>query len=110
MTELSGVAIHTLFRSESIEVAKWRCCAGPSGGTSEMRRSWYVVSFTHSGTFVLHSRDQAEIIDATRAMVIRPGEPFHMTRCNESSATGSAVVIRPDVFEKMARHGDDAIV
>jgi len=97
----SGVAIRTLFRSERLEVMTWRCCAGPSGATAEMMRSWYVVSFTHSGTFVLHSRERAEIIDATRAMVIRPGEPFRMTRCHESTASGSAVAIRPDVFESM---------
>ncbi len=97
----SGVSISTLFRNETIEVVRWRCCAGESGGTAVMKRSWYVVSFTHSGTFVLHTRGQAEIIDATRAMVIRPGEPFHMSRCNESRASGSAVVIRPDVFERI---------
>jgi AraC-like DNA-binding protein len=103
-----GVAIRSLFRSERLEVVTWRCSAAPSGSTAEMMRSWYVVSFTHSGTFVLHSRERAEIIDATRAMVIRPGEPFRMTRCNESTATGSAVAIRPDLFETMG--GCDAAI
>jgi AraC-like DNA-binding protein len=74
-----------------------------------MRRSWYILSFTHSGTFVVHSRDQAQIIDATRAMVIRPGEPFSMTRCNESKATGGAVAIRPDLFREMCGSGDESV-
>jgi AraC-like DNA-binding protein len=105
----SGVSIRTLFRNEMIEVVRWRCCAGESGGTAKMMRSWYVVSFTHSGSFILHSRNQAEIIDATRAMVIRPGEAFHMSRCNASRATGSAIVIRPDVFEDIGGRDDAAI-
>ena len=105
-----GVSLQTLFRDDRVEVVRWRCSAEPGGSTAEMRRSWYVLSFTHSGTFVVHSRDQApQIIDATRAMVIRPGEPFRMTRCNESKATGGAVAIRPDLFRELCGSGDDSV-
>jgi AraC-like DNA-binding protein len=105
----AGVTIHTLFRNSTIELVRWQCAAGPSGMTSEMCRSWYVVSFTHSGTFLLHMANQVEIIDATRAMVIRPGERYNMSRCNESRASGSAVVVRPDVFERLGGGDDNAI-
>jgi AraC-like DNA-binding protein len=104
-----GVSLQTLFRDDRVEIARWRCSAEAAGSTAAMRRSWYLVSFTHSGTFVVHSRDQAQIIDATRAMVIRPGEPFFMTRCNESKATGGAVAIRPDLFREIGG-SDDASV
>lgn len=104
-----GVSLQKLFRDDRVEILRWRCSAEAGGNTATMRRSWYLLSFTHSGTFVVHSRDQAQIIDATRAMIIRPGEPFSMTRCNESKATGGAVAIRPDLFREMGGSGDDSL-
>jgi AraC-like DNA-binding protein len=98
-----------LFRDERVAILRWKCSADEGGSTEPMRQSWYVCSFTHSGTFVMHAGDQSQNIDATRAMVIRPGQPFHMTRCNESRATGGAVAIRPDVFENIAGRGDRCI-
>jgi AraC-like DNA-binding protein len=104
-----GVSLQTLYRNDRVEVVRWKCSAEAGGRTESMRRSWYVLSFTHSGTFIVHSRDQAQIIDATRAMVIRPGEAFCMTRCNESKATGGAVAIRPDLFREIAGSDDDSV-
>jgi len=104
-----GVALQTLFRDDRVEIVRWRCSAEAGGSTARMRRSWYLLSFTHSGTFVVHASDQAQIIDATRAMVIRPGEPFCMTRCNESKATGGAVAIRPDLFRAIGGSDDDSV-
>jgi AraC-like DNA-binding protein len=101
-----GVSLQRLFRDDRVEIVRWRCSAEAGGSTASMRRSWYLLSFTHSGSFVVHSRDQAEIIDATRAMVIRPGEPFSMTRCNESKATGGAVAIHPDLFKEIGGSDD----
>jgi len=104
-----GVSLQTLFRNERIAIVRWKCCADANGRTAEMRRSWYILSFTHSGTFLLHSCSQAQIIDATRAMVVRPGEPFHLTRCNESRATGCSVLVRPDVFDEIAGNVGDSV-
>jgi AraC-like DNA-binding protein len=104
-----GLSLQRLFRDDRVEIVRWRCSAEEGGSTATMRRSWYLLSFTHSGTFVVHSRDQAQIIDATRAMVIRPGEPFSMTRCNESKATGGAVAIRPDLFKEIGGSVDDSV-
>jgi AraC-like DNA-binding protein len=104
-----GVSLQTLFRDDCVEIVRWRCSAEAAGSTARMRRAWYILSFTHSGTFVVHSRDQARIIDATRAMVIRPEEPFSMTRCNESKATGGAVAIRPDLFREIGGSDDDSV-
>lgn len=101
-----GVSLQRLFRDDRVEIVRWRCSAEAGGSTARMRRSWYLLSFTHSGTFVVHSRGQAQIIDATRAMVIRPGEPFSMTRCNESKATGGAVAIHPDLFKEIGGSDD----
>src|SRR6185436_614948 len=104
-----GASMRMLFRDERVAILRWKCSADAGGSTEPMRRSWYVCSFTHSGAFVMHAGDQSQIIDATRAMVIRPGQPFHMTRCNESRATGGAVAIRPDVFENLPGRGDRCI-
>src|SRR5688572_29925172 len=104
-----GASMRMLFRDERVEILRWKCSADAGGSTEPMRRSWYVFPFTHSGTFVMHAGDEAQIMDATRAMVIRPGQPFHMTRCNESRATGGAVGIRPDVFENIPGGSEERI-
>jgi AraC-like DNA-binding protein len=91
-----------LFRDDCVEVLRWKCSADLGGSTVEMRRSWYLFSFTHSGSALVHSGNHAQLVDATRVMVIQPGEPFHLTRFDKSRSLGGSVLVRPDLFEKMA--------
>ncbi|HYM61861.1 MAG TPA: AraC family transcriptional regulator [Thermoanaerobaculia bacterium] len=97
----SGVSVRTVFRTPKVAIARWRCAAGLDGVTAELRHPWYLISFTHVGTFMLHARGQDEMIDATRAMVIAPGEVFRMTRGSEATASGSAISVHPDLFAGM---------
>jgi len=104
-----GVAVEAFYRGTSMALNRWRCVAGESGCTGVLRHAWYVISFTHSGTFVLHARGRAETIDATRAMVLRPGEPVSMSRCHGAVAYGSAVAVHPDLFETIFPNGSAAL-
>ena len=91
-----------------VRVWRWQCTADLNGQTDELRDRWHVISFTHAGSFMVHSRGQSQMIDATRAMVIHPGEGFRMTRCNDSSASGSALSVHPHVMNRLAPHTDNA--
>ncbi len=100
----------SLFRDAQVAVQRWVCTANNAEArTPVMQRSSYLLSFTHTGTFVVHARDQAQVIDATRAMVIRTEEPFCMTRCNDSPARGGLLAIRREVFENIYGPMDDAL-
>ena len=94
----SGVTVSPLARTTSVSIFRWRCSAGPSGATAELRQPWQLVSFTHVGTFMLHVGGRTEMIDATRAMLIGPGEAYRMTRASRAVASGSGIAIRPDLF------------
>lgn len=103
----TGVVRRTLLDSALLRIVRWRCCAPQQ--TAELRTPWYVVSFTHVGSFMVHTHGQGEMIDATRAMLIRPGEPFRMTRCSSAVASGLAVSIHPDVVHRLAPRISDAV-
>src|ERR1044071_5119130 len=75
--DLPGTSLDWLFRSPRLGLALWDCAAGRRGLSEERRPLWHVVSFVHSGAFVLHAqRHSAVVIDATSVLLHNPGDTF----------------------------------
>ncbi|HEX7151698.1 MAG TPA: AraC family transcriptional regulator [Thermoanaerobaculia bacterium] len=102
-----GFDVQQLHRSDTVAVSRWQCRGGT--GPIELRHAWYVLSFTHSGTFLLHAGPRTETIDATRTVVLRPGEPYRLSRSHGRAASGSAVALHPAVFERLFARGADSL-
>ncbi|HEY9016218.1 MAG TPA: AraC family transcriptional regulator, partial [Gemmatimonadales bacterium] len=62
------------------------------------RQPWHVVSFIHSGAFVLHIRGRSAVIDATSVLLHNPGEPFRAEHPFGCRDRGSSIVIQPELL------------
>ena len=74
--DLPGATIAWLFKSPRLGITLWDCAAGRRELSEERSQLWHVVSFVHSGAFVLHARGRSAVIDATSVLLHNPGEPF----------------------------------
>jgi AraC family transcriptional regulator len=93
-----GSNIHWLFKSSRLGIAAWDCAHGRRELSEERRQPWHVVSFIHSGAFVLHARGRSAVIDATSVLLHNPGEPFrseHPFGCHDR---GSSIVVQRELL------------
>ncbi|HET9209175.1 MAG TPA: AraC family transcriptional regulator [Thermoanaerobaculia bacterium] len=112
---LPGINTSWLFKSPRLGITLWDCSAGRRELSEERHQAWHVVSFVHSGAFVLHARSRPAVIDATSVLFHNPGEPFrseHPFGCHDHGS--SIVILRellldllgPDArFPKILLHG-----
>jgi AraC-like DNA-binding protein len=107
--DLPGTTIDWLFQSSRLGVALWDCAAGRRGLSEERCPLWYVVSFVHSGAFVLHAQGRSAVIDATAVLFHNPGDPFRSEHpfghCDRGSFIG---IHREALLELLAGHDPEA--
>src|SRR3954466_3056209 len=73
---LPGINVSWLFRSSLLGITLWNCSAGRRELSEERHQAWHVVSFVHSGAFVLHARGRSAVIDATAVLLLIRRQPF----------------------------------
>src|ERR1700760_1050156 len=107
---LPGAAIDWLFRSPRLGVALWNCATSTPGLSGELRSLWHIVSFVHSGAFVLHGQDQTVVIDATSVLLHNPGDPFRAEHPFGRRDRGSFVgICQEALLELLAHHDPEAV-
>src|SRR5436305_205858 len=108
--DLPGAAVDWLFRSSRLGVALWDCAVGKRGLSEECRPSWHVVSFVHSGAFVLHAQGRPAVIDATSVLMHNPGDSFRSEHPFGHRDRGSFIAIHPEALrELVAGHDPEAV-
>jgi len=107
---LPGSTVDWLFQTPRLGVAVWDCAAGKRGLSEERSPLWHVVSFVHSGAFVLHAQGQSAVIDATSVLFHNPGDPFRSEhpfgRCDHGSFIG---IHREALLELLADQDPEAV-
>jgi AraC family transcriptional regulator len=107
--DLPGTTVDWLFQSPRLGVALWDCAAGKRGLSAERSPLWHVVSFVHSGAFVLHAQGQSTVIDATSVLFHNPGDPFRSEHpfghCDRGSFIG---IHREALLELLAEQDPEA--
>jgi AraC-like DNA-binding protein len=96
--EIPDTNIHWLFKNSRLGITLWDCAHRRRELSEERRQPWHVVSFIHSGAFVLHTRGRSAVIDATSILLQNPGEPFrseHPFGCRDH---GSSIVVQPELL------------
>jgi AraC family transcriptional regulator len=96
--EAPGANIRWLFKNPQLGITLWDCAHGRRELSEERRQPWHVVSFIHSGAFVLHARGRSAVIDATSVLLHNPGEPFrseHPFGCRDH---GSSIVVQRELL------------
>ncbi|MFL6231760.1 MAG: helix-turn-helix transcriptional regulator [Thermoanaerobaculia bacterium] len=96
--ETPGADIHWLFKTPQLGITLWDCAHRRRELSEERRQPWHVISFIHSGAFVLHARGRSAVIDATSVLLHNPGEPFrseHPFGCRDH---GSSIVVQRELL------------
>lgn len=96
--QLPGINVSWLFGSPRLGLTLWNCSAGRRELSAERRQAWHVVSFVHSGAFVMHARGRSAVIDATAVLLHNPGEPFRSEHPFGCGDHGSSIVIRRELL------------
>lgn len=104
---VSNIAFSKLFHSPLANISRWQCVVGDDGSTASTSPRMHVVSFTHTGAFQLETAGEWTVIDANRAMILRAGESYRMSRAFGRKASGIAVALRPDVVRSMLPRFDE---
>jgi len=100
-----GVAIDALYASDIFRIGRWRCVVGAEESTAVQTQRWPMMSFTHSGAFVVHAAGRSSIIDPSCTLLINPGAPYRMSRHIGERSRGAYVLVRPDVFRDVSGSG-----
>lgn len=95
---LPGINIHWLFQNPRLGITLWDCSAGRRELSEERHQAWHVVSFIHSGAFVLHARGRSAVIDATSVLLHNPDEPFRSEHPFGCCDHGSSIVIQRELL------------
>jgi AraC family transcriptional regulator len=101
-----GVTTNWLFNSPRCGITLWECAKGKRELSDERTQAWHVVSFVHSGAFVLHTQERrASVIDATSVLLLNPGEPYRSEHPFGCCDRGSTIVVRRDaLLDVLADH------
>ena len=106
---IPGMTIDWLFNSPRCGITLWECATGKRELSDERRQAWHVVSFVHSGAFVLHTLARpASVIDATSVLLLNPGEPYRSEHPFGCCDHGSTIVVRRDALLDLLAHHDPA--
>ena len=92
--EIPDTNIHWLFKNPQLGITLWDCAHGTRELSAERRQPCHVVSFVHSGAFVLHARGRSAVIDATSVLLHNPGEPFRSEHPLGRRDHGSSIVVQ----------------
>jgi AraC family transcriptional regulator len=104
-----GISIDWLFRSPAFGITRWDCAAaGQRSLSAERAHEWHVVSFVHSGAFVLHVQGRSELIDPTAVLLYNPRAPYQSSHPFGCCDHGSAIAVRRDALLDVMRRQDPA--
>jgi len=96
--EIPDTNIHWLFKNPQLGITLWDCAHGTRELSEERRQPCHVVSFVHSGAFVLHARGRSAVIDATSVLLHNPGEPFRSEHPFGRRDHGSSIVVQRELL------------
>jgi AraC-like DNA-binding protein len=106
---IPGVTINPLFNSPRCAITLWECATGRRERSDERRQDHHVVSFVHSGAFVLHAQGRAAVIDTTSVLLLNPGEPFRSEHPFGCRNHGSSILVRQDALLDLLADHDPAV-
>jgi AraC family transcriptional regulator len=96
--EIPDTNIPWLFKNPRLGITLWDCAHGTRELSEERRQPCHVVSFVHSGAFVLHARGRSAVIDATSVLLHNPGEPFRSEHPFSRRDHGSSIVVQQELL------------
>jgi AraC family transcriptional regulator len=101
-----GTTVDWLFKSRGFGLTRWDCSHGRREISDEKSMPWHVISFVHSGAFVLHTQGKATLIDPTAVLFYNPGEPYRSEHPFGCCDHGSAIVVHPETLLDVLVHHD----
>ncbi|MBW8877692.1 MAG: helix-turn-helix transcriptional regulator [Acidobacteria bacterium] len=87
-----------LYQGAGVGLVRWSCAGGRRELSDETRQPWHVVSFIHSGAFVLRAAGRSEVIDATSVLLHNPGAPYRSEHPFGCCDRGSAIAVSRDLL------------
>jgi AraC family transcriptional regulator len=106
---LSGMTIDWLFTAPGFGLTRWDCFQGQREMSEERWQSWHVISFVHSGAYVLHAQGRSTVIDSTAVLLCNPGAPFRSEHPFGCCDHGSAITVRREaLLDVMTQHDPTA--
>jgi AraC family transcriptional regulator len=103
--KFSGNQVGWLYQGNGLGVTRWDCAGGRRELSDETSQPWHVISFVHSGAFMLRAAGRSAVIDATSVVLHNPGEPYQSEHPFGCCDRGSAIAVSCDLLlEIMAAH------
>lgn len=106
--KFSGNHVGWLYRGQGLGVTRWDCAGGRRELSAETHQPTHVISFVHSGAFVLHAAGRSAVIDATSIVLHNPGEPYQSEHPFGCCDRGSAIAVSCDLLLDVMAHHDPA--
>jgi AraC family transcriptional regulator len=101
----AGHPVGWLYRGHGLGVIRWDCAGRRRELSDETQQPLHVVSFVHSGAFVLHAECRTAVIDATSVLLYNPGDSYRTEHPFGCRDRGSAIAVSYELLsEIMAVH------
>ena len=98
-----------LYQGSGVGIVRWNCAGGRRELSDETRQPWHVVSFIHSGAFVIRAAGRSAVVDATSVLLHNPGDPYRSEHPFGCCDRGSAIAVsRGLLLDVMAFHDPTA--
>ena len=99
---VAGMTIDWLFEDKEIALGSWRCLIHESGWSAEKAQLYHLISFVHSGAFVVRDSAGTKIVDPSAAVVFHPSAPYQTAHPFGCGDHGSAIALRSDLLREIA--------
>src|SRR6185312_1124003 len=106
--KFSGNHVGWLYRGQGLGVTRWDCAGGQRELSGENQQPMHVISFVHSGAFVLHAAGRSAVIDATSIVLHNPGDPYQAEHPFGCCDRGSVIAVSSELLLDVMAHHDPA--
>jgi AraC family transcriptional regulator len=106
--KFSGHWVGWLYQGHGLGVTLWDCAGGRRELSDETCQPWHVISFVHSGAFVLRAAGRSAVIDATSVVLHNPEEPYQAEHPFGCCDRGSAIAVSREVLLEIMDGHDPA--